>query len=581
MDLITSSFLKQFVEQNGLQELPEDLAFEHFCGFLATSRHHTASFVSEEIAVGEKGGDCGIDAIAMIINGRLVTEPEEVEALADSNGYLDATLVFTQAERSSGFETSKVGQFAFGVSDFLSGTPKLVQNERVRQYSAVWQELLRRCDRFRKGNPACFLYYATTGKWVGDNDLVARGLGAEADLRDLNVLREPRFIYLDRDELQRYYRETRNPVAADITFANRVTLPDLPGVGEAFLGFLPAPEFLKLIPGDGDEVDDSVFIDNVRHWQDWNAVNRGILETLESAEERVHFPLLNNGVTIVAKRLTSTGNRMHIEEYQIVNGCQTSFVLHEARQHLDESVLVPVRLIVTGNAELSASIVKATNRQTPVSEEQFLALLDFQRKLEDFFPAHEGKQRLYYERRSRQYAGDDAVEKTRIITRRDLIRAFASMFLERPHRTTRNFAGLLSTVGKEIFSAEHLPDPYYAAAYAHYRLEFLFRSHALPSELKKARYHLLLGFRLLVSPAKTPPLNSKEARALCVQLMDSLLDDDRCKTLFLQAAEIVREVAEGDMDRDHIRTEPFTDGLIAKLRPKTPKPESAAAPGSA
>jgi hypothetical protein len=34
--------------------------------------------------------------------------------------------------------------------------------------------------------------------------------------------------------------------------------------------------------------------------------------------------LMNNGVTIIARHLQPTGNRFHIEDFQIVNGCQTS-----------------------------------------------------------------------------------------------------------------------------------------------------------------------------------------------------------------------------------------------------------------
>jgi hypothetical protein len=72
-----------------------------------------------------------------------------------------------------------------------------------------------------------------------------------------------------------------------------------------------------------EEVLSSIFYDNVRHWQEWNAVNREIKNTLESPNKKL-LPLLNNGVTIVAKRVNPTGDKFLIEDYQIVNGCQTS-----------------------------------------------------------------------------------------------------------------------------------------------------------------------------------------------------------------------------------------------------------------
>jgi hypothetical protein len=57
-----------------------------------------------------------------------------------------------------------------------------------------------------------------------------------------------------------------------------------------------------------------------------------------------------------------------------------------------------------------------------------------------------------------------------------LVRAFAAMFRNLPHRTTRNYKTLLRDVGTDIFNKEHRLEPYYVAAFAYYRLEFLFRN---------------------------------------------------------------------------------------------------------
>ena len=63
-----------------------------------------------------------------------------------------------------------------------------------------------------------------------------------------------------------------------------------------------------------------------------------------------------------------------MEDYQIVNGCQTSFVLHECRDSLNERVMVPVRLIATQDDGVKNAIIKATNRQTLVTREQLLPI---------------------------------------------------------------------------------------------------------------------------------------------------------------------------------------------------------------
>jgi len=311
MDRITKSLLDEFVTQNSLQSLPEERAFEHFAGYLVTSSHFSETFSTGDIQVGD-GNDCVIDSISIIVNGCLVTEPEEIQDLVDTNGYLDVTFVFVQAERSSSFETAKIGQFGFGVQDFFSNSPALPQNEQVQLKTMVLNEIFLRSSRFRKGNPQCYLYYVTTGRWVDDQNLTVRRDAVIKDLKDLNLFRRVIFECIDAERIHGLYRDTKNSITKEIVFTARTVVPDIPGIEQAYLGFLPVPEFLKLIENNNEEVISSIFYDNVRHWQEWNEVNTEMKETLEDADTQLCFPLFNNGVTIVAKQITPTGNRFVI-----------------------------------------------------------------------------------------------------------------------------------------------------------------------------------------------------------------------------------------------------------------------------
>lgn len=355
-------------------------------------------------------------------------------------------------------------------------------------------------------------------------------------------------------------------MAREFTFADRTVVPEIPGVTEAYIGLLPALEFLSLVMDDSGELLRSIFYDNVRDWQDYNRVNSEMRATLASPNLRSRFALMNNGITIIAKTLRPTGNKIFLEDYQIVNGCQTSHVLYDQREQLDDTVMVPLRLIATQEEEVIASIVKATNRQTEVKEEQLIALSDFQKKLELFFQSFENGKRLFYERRSRQFNNVPGVEKTRIVTPANLIRAYASMFLEEPHRTTRNYRALLERVGKEIFGADHRLEPYYTAAYALYRLEYLFRNQLLEAKYKPARYHILLAARLLSDPARPPRTGSNEMKRYCDRLLDVLWDSLAVEQLFHKASTTVDSVAQGNFHRDHIRTQPFTEKLREECR---------------
>ena len=425
-------------------------------------------------------------------------------------------------------------------------------------------------SRFTRGNPACQLYYVTTGRWVDDVNLVARQQAVVDDLMTTRLFRDVEFIDVDADTIQRLYNQTKNAISRDITFAARTALPEIPGVDEAYLGLLPAPEFMSLLQVETGILVKSIFYENVRDWQDYNPVNAEIRGTLESAQQRPRFALMNNGVTIISSTLRATGNRFHLEDYQIVNGCQTSHVLFDQRANLDDTVLIPLRLIATRDDELIAAIVKATNRQTQVKEEQLLALNDFQKNLEVFFASFEEGRRLLYERRSKQYNTVPGIEKTRIVTLSNLIRAYAALVLEERHRTTRNFRALLDSVGTAIFASDHRLEPYYLAASALYRLEYLFRNGEVDAQFKAARYHILMAIRLLGSPRRPPRSNSHEMARFCEELLEVLWNPTEASALVRNAVDVVNDVAAGNLHRDNIRTQPFTDQVARRCRQIVP-----------
>jgi AIPR protein len=569
LDRITNALLGEFSRENQLESRSEEARFEHFASYLAVSRHLSETIDTDDLVTGS-GGDTGIDAIATIVNGTLVTDAELVQELANTNNYLDVTFVFVQAERSPSFEATKIGTFGFGVLDFFKDLPKLPRNTAVRDAATIMNAVYSLSPKFTRGNPACRLYYVTTGKWMDDANLLARQQGVKEDLQNQRLFRDVEFIDLDANAIQRLYNQTKNAISRDFSFTARTVIPEMPGVEEAYLGLLPASEFLSLIQDDRGNLVKSIFYENVRDWQDYNLVNSEIKASLESSPLKARFALMNNGVTIIAKTLKPTGNRFHIEDYQIVNGCQTSHVLFDQKSNIDDSVMIPLRLIATQNEDVIASIVKATNRQTQVKEEQLLALSDFPKKIESFFASFDEPHRLYYERRTRQYNTVTGIEKTRIITMPNLIRAYASVILEEPHRTTRNFRALLDKVGKEIFGAEHRLEPYYLSASALYRLEFLFRNGELESKFKPARYHLILAARLLATGQSPPRPNSHDMARYSDGLVSQFWEAELAKHLFSRAADIVNAAADGNLHRDTIRTQPFTQEVIKRCRQEVP-----------
>jgi hypothetical protein len=556
MDRITTGLLAEFSREHQIEHLEEDKRFEHFAAFLTCNKHCGEHFDTDDVVTGVDD-QLGIDAIGIIVNGTLVADPDEVQELISTNEYLEATFVFVQAKRSPGFEAAEIGNFGDGVRDFFSANPQLPRNPAEQAASDTAEAIYQNSGKMTRGRPTCRLYYVTTGTWGGEPHLVSRARRVVDDLTGLNQFEEVRFEALGANDIRSLYLQSRNKVQCDFVFTDQTALPDMPGVTQAYLGLLKAKTFLSLIQDETGSMLRGIFYDNVRDFQDYNAVNSEIAETLRS-DQRSRFALMNNGVTVIARTLIVTGHRFHIEDYQIVNGCQTSHVLHDCQDLLDDSVMIPLRLIATTDDDVTASIVKATNRQTEVPEDQLLALGEFQKRLEVFFEVQTDPCRLYYERRSRQYNSMTDVEKTRIVTPANLIRAYAAMFREEPHSTTRNYRGLRDKVGDDIFAANHKLEPYYLSALALYRLEFLFRNRQLDAKFKPARFHLLLAARLLATEQDPPPPNANEMVRYCTGLTGAFDTPAKAEALFGEAARVVEAVAAGNYDRDRIRTQPFT-----------------------
>ena len=123
MDLITTNLLSSFVAEHELTDLKESDAFERFAAFSMIRRHYSRTFDIEDVSMGG-GGDTAIDAVAVIVNNIHVTDVDSIEEVAAQNGQLDVSFIFVQARRSAGFDGSKIGDFGFGVRDFLAPSRK-------------------------------------------------------------------------------------------------------------------------------------------------------------------------------------------------------------------------------------------------------------------------------------------------------------------------------------------------------------------------------------------------------------------------------------------------------------------------
>ena len=151
--------------------------------FVIVSLEYSESFDPSDVHVGRKGLP-GIDGLAIIVNGVLVTEEEEIDNLLEANNYLDVDYIFMQAKTNSSFDGSEIGSFIEAVRDFFSvNSLGLLRNAQLDQKARISEHTLKHTSKMR-ANPTCALFYATTGSWIADKNLQARLDQGKEDSRE-------------------------------------------------------------------------------------------------------------------------------------------------------------------------------------------------------------------------------------------------------------------------------------------------------------------------------------------------------------------------------------------------------------
>lgn len=571
MDRITASMLTGYVSENQVSGSESD-QFERFVTHCVVSPKSFEAFEVEDLIVG-RDSTPGIDAVAILVNGQVVSDEDELSGLLAGKGSLEVRFVFIQAKTSSKFEGKVMLDLADEVGQFFKRDPEDLP-ETLKPSRAIIDLILSQGIRLKE-NPECILAYATSGRWQGDVALSSKAESARSALTSLNYFSQVRAEYIDAQELQREYRASKQKVSAEFDFVGRTTIASVQGISQAYLGIIPAVEFMKIVTDGHGELRGGIFEGNVRDFQGLdNEVNSRMRQTLATAPDR--FVVLNNGVTVVAKSGSVVGDHFTINDFQIVNGCQTANVLFDARK-VDNFVeaAVSLRVVITDDDEIANSITAATNSQTPVRDEELYSLLAFQRSLEQFFLTYDPPCDLYFERRSKQYQSTTTA-KNRVVTRAQMVKAFASTYLGVPHRATGYYTSLYnSTAGAKLFDEGQNLEGYYAAAVAQFRLEALLKSGDLPSSIRPARYQLLHAARHLAVGGADLPLNSREHQRNATRFAELLWDGASSTALFKVATKVLIDVANGTaIDRDFTKRQIVTTDVANQcvaVREQSPK----------
>jgi hypothetical protein len=475
---------------------------------------------------------------------------------------------FIQAKRSPNIKSSDILGFGSTVQRFLRNE-SFPEFPRLREIASALGVVFSDYATILKSPPSVYIYFVTSAPKASTDDSIVKQRADEAqkNIHDLGFVGKSVINVLGSDDLHDAWIRKNHANEVEIQLEKQVNLPKMPGVDQAILGVVSVSELLKLVHASDGTLDERVFYDNVRGFKgEDNPVNRQIIKTL-SSQERNLLPVLNNGVTVVASSYTpKPGDAVAVSGFQVVNGCQTSHCLHLAQESLGDavtSVFVPIRLVITGDEEVATQIIRATNSQTAVQENDLVALTKFQKQLEDFYKLDSADVKLVYERRSGQFYSAE-VTKTRVVTISDQLRSISAVFLDNPHTASRYAAQLYDAVGTSIFQEEHKLMPYVASAFAAYRIENAFRT-GLDPIYKPARYHILMAYKYKILEGPSAPLNSHKCEDQSTIIIQAMKQPDQVAVL-QAAAESVVAAAGGSMPTsDRLKRQQFTQELISFL----------------
>ena len=565
VDPITKKFLGEFCRSFELENTEPTVVFEHFCNYCCVNKENGIVDIKlSEMTTGSSAQ--GIDGIAVIVNHKLVTTISEIEFQISNSRYLDVNFVLVQAKTSSSFDNKEMLNFTEFTKAFFSDDISEFKTPEIMNFFEMKEYIYDHAEYMTESNPQLSMYYVTTGKWVGDKTLQKIIDRNKKELKDLNIFSDIKFVPCGATEIQTLYRNTKNLLSTKFKFEKYIVMfgdEDSESIG--YSGVIPFREYRKIIMNDGDSLK-PVFDDNIRDFLgNKNPINKAIFDTLQDLDIN-SFCMLNNGITIIANKVTLTGTTAVLTDYQIVNGCQTSHVLYENR-NLDgvDDLLIPIKVIGTTDEDIRNNITKATNSQTSIKPEQLEALSDFQKNLETYYSTYGENERLYYERRTGQYRLE-SIPKTKIVNIPQQIKSVSAMFLNNPHGVSGNYGAIVKKVGNKIFNVNDKMILYYTSSLAQYKIEKLISAKVIDKKYNKSRYHAMMLFRIYVSGKSIPKFNENKMEGYCQKIIDVLNDEEQCTTIYSKIVDfsVKQDTIDFD-DRKTFERKETTEELLSKV----------------
>lgn len=564
MHRITAGLLKDFVHSYELGEMGEPDQFERFINHCVIAPEVVEGFDLSDVTTGS--GDDGIDGCCIVIDEEVVISREDCDSLlGDGRRSHNVKLICTQSKTSESLDLGDFLKFHSAVERFCHDFDNVPSDPVENNTKEIYSSCVDSAGAIRNGKLELILRYAYTGRYLKPREFVRARKEILQRLHTGGYFSHIDYEILDSDGISKAFVATNAPIEAKIDVFSVAALPSITGVEEAYLAVVPAKNFVANMLTDQDgRLRNHVFEENVRAFLGpENPVNSAIGETIRDASLKSRFPVLNNGITVVSPDVRVQGLSITFVNFQIVNGCQTSNMLWLNKNNLDDSMMIAVKVIETVSEDVFSDLVRATNSQTKIDDDQFMSLQPIARRIESYFNSFTDlESKLYFERRDRQYVGL-GVPNIKVFDLKLLARCMASVYLSRPDLAFRFPRKIFSDHGisNTAFSYENRDIVYYTACLVYYRMAILFSNQQIPTEARRFKWHMMALFASRATGSKMPPLRDKKIEAWCQIIIDMVINNPKeCKHMLNECYSTFLSL--GDISDDRLKRQTVYENIL-------------------
>lgn len=456
--------IDKYIDENEFKIKNTSTHFEYFVANVLLKNY---DYTFNDLILGQVdgGGDEGIDSIYVIIDNKIFSQCdiEYEEILKYVNKSSEIRIIIVQSKTSNGFGEKPITGMQRGLTCILTDDIEL-SNSKFRSQAILIQNIWRAHNFVGCKTKIKFeLFYASKSRnknIATDNLRVMKeekkiknfiegfGFNCEYQFLGCNEL-----ISLDKQPIE--YRKS-------LKFIKHFAYPiKESSVVDGYMCLVNIKDYMDFITDDNEKIEDQYFEENIRDFQGSSeTVNSNIIETIKGSYSD-KFWCFNNGITIIAYNISSPiDNEITMSNFQIINGCQTSYSVYEAFSSIENIESINFEIVIkvinikedveeNWNEDLVLKIIESTNAQTKIDSFAFESHKPIHKRIEEFFLLKESP--LYYERKPKYYERRGKA-KVRILNPQELFKVCYSILYKRPSQTRNNPAELFKKDSEKIFS---------------------------------------------------------------------------------------------------------------------------------